>query len=129
MSGKYMVDTNIVIAFLNGDKEIAAYMEKSDEILLSVIVLGELLYGACRSTRYTENREKVMIFSERCRLLEINGNAAGKYAEIRAAFARKGRPIPENDIWIAASCLSEDAILVSRDQHFVEIDDFDYEVW
>lgn len=129
MSGRYVVDTNVVIAFLNGDEEIAGYMEESDEILLSVMVLGELLYGACRSTRYAENREKVMAFSERCRILEIDGKVTEKYAEIRAALAEKGRPIPENDIWIAASCLSEDAILVSRDQHFEEIDDLDCEVW
>ncbi|MFH1007842.1 MAG: type II toxin-antitoxin system VapC family toxin [Candidatus Latescibacterota bacterium] len=124
-----MVDTNIVIAFLNGDKEIAVSMEESDEMLLSVVVLGELLYGARRSARYMENKEKVMAFSERCYILEINGSVAENYAGIRAALAEKGRPIPENDIWIAASCLSEDAILVSRDQHFEKIDALAYEVW
>ena len=129
MSGRYVVDTNIVIAFLNGDEEIAVSMEESDEMLLSVVALGELLYGARRSTRYTENREKVIAFSERCYILEINGSISEKYAGIRAALAEKGRPIPENDIWIAASCLSEDAILVSRDQHFEEIDALAYEVW
>ena len=129
MSGRYVVDTNIVIAFLNGDEEIAVSMEESDKMLLSVVVLGELLYGARRSTRYAENREKMMAFSERCYILEINGSVAEKYAGIRAALAEKGRPIPENDIWIAASCLSEDAILVSRDQHFEEIDALAYEVW
>ncbi|HAA90566.1 MAG TPA: hypothetical protein DCE07_08400 [Peptococcaceae bacterium] len=43
---------------------------------------------------------------------------AARYAALRQKLKKAGRPIPENDIWIAASCLELDAMLLSRDAHF-----------
>ena len=48
-SGKYLPDTNIIIAFLNGDKSIEARLNSAEAVYLSVIVLGELFYGAKNS--------------------------------------------------------------------------------
>ena len=129
MRGKYLLDTNVVIAFLNGDEGVAAKIEACGEIALPVIVLGELLYGVLRSSRHRENKRNVLAFASRCRVIWIDDTIAEQYAQIRARLARKGRPIPENDIWIAASALSEGATLVSEDQHFLEIDELACEAW
>jgi tRNA(fMet)-specific endonuclease VapC len=51
------------------------------------------------------------------------------YARVRVALKRKGRPIPENDIWIAAQALQHDLVLVTSDAHFKEIDDLKVEQW
>ena len=49
---------------------------------------------------------------------EMGSETALLYAKTRMALKQKGRPIPENDIWIAASCLEHDITLITNDTHF-----------
>lgn len=56
-------------------------------------------------------------------------NTARQYGEIKNKLRKKGRPLPENDIWIAALALQYDLILVTRDQHFDEIDNLKLVSW
>ncbi len=62
-------------------------------------------------------------------ILGINADTAKFYASIKVKLYNKGRPIPENDIWISAIAVQYQLILVSRDEHFKEIDDLKLEVW
>jgi tRNA(fMet)-specific endonuclease VapC len=57
----------------------------------------------------------------RCEIIEIDSSVADCNGSLRAFLAAKGTPIPENDIWIAACCLSIDAPLITNDKHFKEI--------
>jgi tRNA(fMet)-specific endonuclease VapC len=52
----------------------------------------------------------------------VNVKTAEIYARIRLQLKRKGKPIPENDIWIAAICVEHDVPLATSDGHFLEID-------
>jgi tRNA(fMet)-specific endonuclease VapC len=47
---------------------------------------------------------------------------ARQYGVIKNALRAKGRPIPENDIWIAAIAMQYHLTLVARDGHFQEVD-------
>ncbi len=49
MSGKYLLDTNIIIALFNGDKIIPHKLDEAELVCISVVVIGELLYGAKKS--------------------------------------------------------------------------------
>ena len=117
-NGRLAVDTNAVIAYREGIPEVCSLIEERDTILLPVIVLGELLYGAANSARPQENEEAVRKFLAQSVLLSIDENVAARYATVRLELKSIGRPIPENDIWIAAACLELDITLLSQDIHF-----------
>jgi len=120
-NGRLAVDTNAVIAYREGVPEVCNIIEGAGTILLPAIVLGELLYGAGNSTRPQENGQAVRKFLTQSVLMPINENTAICYAATRLKLKRAGRPIPENDIWIAATCLEFDTPLLSRDAHFQHI--------
>lgn len=117
-NGKLAVDTNAVIAYRQGIPEVCSLIEGADTILLPVIVFGELLYGAANSTRPQENEQATRKFLAQSVLAAIDESIAVRYANVRLELKKKGHPIPENDIWIAAICLELGAPLLSRDSHF-----------
>jgi len=119
MSGnKLALDTNVAIAWLRGGSEIAARLHSFTTFYLPSIVLGELLFGAINSDRAVDNIAPVERLAERCTVLPAGAQAARLYAELRLAQKQRGRPIPENDLWIAALCVEHDLPLATWDQHF-----------
>jgi len=129
MNGRYLLDTNIVIPLLADDSWIKGKIRESAEVFISVIVIGELLYGAQKSSRRTENTAKIDEFIRNNVILSCDTETARTYAEIKEQLRKKGRPIPENDIWIAAIALQYDLTLVSRDTHFREVERLSPEMW
>jgi len=112
------LDTNIVIDFLKGKKNFSEKLLQYDSLYLPVTVVGELLFGAINST----NKEKQVAicrnFLKHCKILDINFLTAEKYAEVRKQLKDKGTPIPENDIWIAATCIFYNIPIITDDKHF-----------
>jgi tRNA(fMet)-specific endonuclease VapC len=80
--------------------------------------LGELLYGAYRSTFEFKSLQQIEDFLQLCAILEVNERTAGYYGRISATLARIGKLISQNDIWIAAIALDHNLPLASRHQHF-----------
>jgi len=62
-------------------------------------------------------------------VLTCDMDTAKKYGIIKSVLRMKGRPIPENDIWIAAITLQHNLILATRDPHFDEIENLNVEFW
>ena len=62
-------------------------------------------------------------------ILGCNADTARRYGEVKSALRLKGRPIPENDLWIAAIALEHDLDVATRDAHFAEIDNLKVEMW
>lgn len=87
------------------------------------LVLGELFYGAQKSSRVEANIAQINEFAESCSVVTCDSETALLYGDIKNNLRIKGRPIPENDIWIAAIAKQYAMTLVSRDDHFKEIDD------
>jgi tRNA(fMet)-specific endonuclease VapC len=112
------LDTNAVIAYREGISEVCTRIDKADIILLPVTVIGELLYGALTSTKTKNNEKVVHKFVEYSLVMPIDESVAARYARVRFDLKRRGTPIPENDIWIAAACLDLEVPLLSRDDHF-----------
>lgn len=107
-----------------GDMGIADELARNEAILLNPIVIAELLDGFLNGTRNLENRSILERFREKPRTVcvPITNETADWYAEIKRILRKKGRPIPINDVWIAASCMEHGARLLSLDAHFSEID-------
>lgn len=83
--------------------------------------MGELLYGAIKSAKPRENVAVAEGPARRCRILPVDAVTARVYGEVRAALKHAGRPIPENDVWIAAICLQHDLPLATDDAHFAHV--------
>lgn len=118
------IDTNIAIALLRGKTQFLADANiLIENCVLPTIVAGELLFGARNSGRPVDNLIAYRSFILDLQPLPLDALAAEHYAEIRLALKQKGRPIPENDMWIAAICRAHDVPLLTFDQHFIEIPD------
>ena len=128
MSGNYLLDTNIIIALWKPDQNIVTRLTGTN-VTLSCIAAGELLFGAFRSRQVDSNVKRIEEFVLANRVLRCDSYTAFHYGRIKSDLLAKGRPIPENDIWIAAHALQYDLILVSRDHHFNEIDGLNIEIW
>ena len=77
-----------------------------------------MLFGAKNSAKHTKNEPRFRQFIQACQILNINELVAEDYAEIRKTLKDKGCPLPENDIWIAATCRVNNLPLVTHDKHF-----------
>jgi len=124
-----ILDSNIVVDYLRNKDDTVKKVEIYHEIYLPVIVCGELLFGAAISGNPLKHQEKTQAFISRSRILVADLNVAQQYAEVRKHLQAKGRPIPENDIWIAATAHTYGFKLITRDQHFANIDFLNVEFW
>ena len=122
---KVLLDTNAYSALRRGQELVVEQVRRSEEVLLSIVVVGELLFGFRNGSRYKENVRALKAFVEdpNVRLLPVTWDTADWFGRISAELKRKGRPIPTNDIWIAAHAMQEGADLISSDSHFGNIDD------
>jgi tRNA(fMet)-specific endonuclease VapC len=129
MNGNYLLDTNIVIALFDKDKNVIKHIQKAESIHIPAIVIGELHYGAYNSTKQKENIEKLNQFQQDASILDCDASTGNHYGQIKKELKDKGNPIPENDIWIAALAKQHDLELVSRDKHFEKIDNLKLTKW
>ncbi len=90
---------------------------------LPSIVVGELCYGAYKSTRAEENLKVIESLVEMFTVLPVDTFTARAYGRLKRALQRQGKPIPENDLWIAALALQYDLTLLTFDKHFQLIPD------
>ena len=129
MNGKFLLDTNIVIALFRKDKSVLSQLRIADEVFIPIIVLGELYYGARKSVHTEENVERIRDLANSAMVIGIDGNIAEMYGTVKDMLRASGKPIPENDIWIAAVAKEYGLTVVSRDEHFREIEDLHVEEW
>jgi tRNA(fMet)-specific endonuclease VapC len=129
MPGSFLIDTNIAVALLAGEDAVHASFNQNGLIFLSSIVLGELFYGARRSGRVASNLARLEELAAKFTVLNCDVSTARHYGEIRDLLRAKGRPIPENDIWIAAHAQQYELTLVTRDAHFSAVEGINIEVW
>ena len=118
----FLVDTNIVIEVFKGNKEIADYLYKLPEIFISSIVLGELYIGINRVANRAKHLKRLNDFLKLTTILNVDGETAAIYGAIIADLYKLGKPIPTNDVWIAATAIQYNLTLLTADRHFEEID-------
>ena len=128
MPGEYVLDTNIVIAFFAQEDLLVERLTQAN-FVVPAVVLGELYVGALRSQRIEQNLQRIDAVIPATVVLPCDATTARTYAELKRVLLAKGRPLPENDIWIAASAVQHGLTLVSRDAHFREVDGLSLEAW
>jgi tRNA(fMet)-specific endonuclease VapC len=129
MNGRFLLDTNIVIAIFTKDAVVQTRIANAAEVFIPVTVIGELYYGAQKSTRVKSNLERIEEFAAINTILICDTETAQQYGEIKNGLRAKGKPIPENDVWIAAIAKQYGLIVATRDGHFGNVEGLLVEGW
>lgn len=113
-----ILDTNALSAAADDDPAIITLIADAEEMALPVIVLGEYRHGIALSRNRASYENWLTGLLSDCIVLDVNEPTTRHYAEINLELRRMGKPIPTNDIWIAALCRQHSLPLLSRDRHF-----------
>ncbi|MCP4416968.1 MAG: type II toxin-antitoxin system VapC family toxin [Chloroflexi bacterium] len=118
-----ILDTSAYSAFKRGNSDAVALLRKTPEILVPIIVLGELWSGFEFGSKREANRHELDAFlnSPRVSVVQVTLETAVRYAVIYSFLRRNGRPIPTNDLWIAAMTMEHGATLLTADAHFLRL--------
>jgi len=145
----YLLDSVICIQLLGGNQAIMKRLGTLNEpIALSVIISGELVYGAHNSERVTDNIAAVMLLQECVAdIYGIDDETSWIYGRIKAEMMKRFGPrdkqkrrsfrfeslgIFDNDLWIAATSIQYELTLITRDKGFLRlqgIENFNAQVW
>ncbi|MDQ5850595.1 MAG: type II toxin-antitoxin system VapC family toxin [Chloroflexota bacterium] len=122
------MDTTIAVAFFRQDQAVRQRLMAVD-IVTSTIVTGELYYGAYRAGYQARELANIAALIAHSRIVVCDLLTSEHYGRIRDALHRQGTPIPENDIWIAASAVQHGLPLATRDAHFDRVPGLIVEQW
>ncbi len=117
---KILIDTNAYASFKRGDMTAIEIIRYSHFIGINTIVLGELLSGFAVGNQESLNRQELETFlkSSRVKILAVDHETAEHYADIYKELRQKGKPIPTNDLWIAATAVQYNLAVFTYDEHF-----------
>jgi len=116
-----VIDTNVITKLLANDPVAERMVRNAGKLYAPAIVVGELYFAAVNSSRCEANLEVFRKALSCMELIPIDGTVCMSYAEIKTGLKKKGRPIPDNDIWIAACAIANDLSVASFDNHFLEV--------
>ncbi|HKS67206.1 MAG TPA: type II toxin-antitoxin system VapC family toxin [Candidatus Acidoferrales bacterium] len=113
-----ILDTNALSAAAEREPAAMQAVAQAERVAVPVIVIGEYRMGIAQS-RYRETYERwLREWIAAVEVLEVDEETTVSYAAIGLELKRAGKPIPSNDLWIAALCRQHSLPLLSRDQHF-----------
>lgn len=116
-----LLDTSIIIHVFKGTSAIAEKLNAISEVYVPSIVVGELFYGAYRSSAPHKHINQINLFLHNCIILPIDNNTGEHYGRLKSALYDNGTPLPENDIWIAAVAHQYSLALFTTDKHFKDV--------
>ena len=117
-----LLDTNVIIDLFKKKPQVTAVVAKTENVFVPLTVLGELYVGAFLSSRQEVRIVEIENFISTCFLLEIDKGTTKIYGRVKAAVWKRGQPISENDIWIAATTIQYDLPIYTFDKHFKNVD-------
>ena len=129
---RFLLDTNIVIYVLKRRpvEVLSTFNANASRMAISSITLAELLHGAEKSTRVSENLSVIEDFCSRLEVLPYGAKAAQHYGVIRASLEKLGQPIGVNDLHIAGHARSEGLVLVTNNvSEFMRVPGLQVENW
>jgi len=113
-----ILDTNALSAAADREPSALAIVSEAERIAVPVIALGEYRLGIAQSRHRVSYENWLQDWISSVTVLDIDEETSQSYAALGLELKRKGRPIPTNDLWIAALCRQHALPIVSRDQHF-----------
>lgn len=133
---EYLLDTDHFSYVQEGDLKVVerlTALPPTDRVFTSVVNVAELLRGVYLLPKSRRQRELIELYHQVIgqmeEILPITLTVAEKFAEIEVKLRKKGKPIPVNDVWVAALALVRGTVLVTNDEHFTYVDDLNIENW
>ena len=125
MGVKYLIDTSAYSAFNRGDERLRTVFDGNNELIMPLVVVGELRAGFASGVQQKFNEKLLQRFldSPSVSTCTITDSTTRRYADINARLLSIGRPIGTNDIWIAAHALELNLPIVTLDAHFEYVKD------
>ena len=119
-----LLDSGAYSGFMSGSHRVREIVQDAEQILMSAVVVGELLYGFRQGQRLEQSLAELRSFLDRpyVAFVPVGPVTADRYSRIMASLRARGRPIPTNDVWVAAHAMETGADLVSADSHFEHVD-------
>lgn len=119
-----LLDTNAYASFKRNDKAILDIIQQAEIIGISPIVIGELIAGFDGGNKARQNKIELQNFLESSRVIihSVNIDTAQFFSHVFCSLKSKGKPIPTNDIWIAAQALEHGYVVCTYDKHFALIE-------
>ena len=120
-----VLDTNVLIRFLERGGDYAETFSKFDRLLIPAAVDGEYRAGIDAVTRSGQRRQTAfdaLLESSAVEYVPVEREVSSEYAQVFRQLQEKGTPIPQNDIWIAATALVRHAPLCTFDDHFKNVE-------
>jgi len=117
---RYCLDTVAYSHFKRGEARITKMLDRAEWVGVPVIVIGELCTGFAKGSRFQKNLDELDEFLALpvVETLPVDRQIAEMFGEMIDALRRSGRPVPVNDVWIAATCARAGATLLTWDAHF-----------
>lgn len=129
----YLIDTDIMIYWLTARyPQVQQHITQLDSryIFVSVITIAELYFGAYNSAKSLENCQLLDELLVDLQVLEFDTAAGRHFGEIKAQLKQSGNIINDSDLFIAATALSQQLILVTNNErHFRRIPGLQIENW
>lgn len=120
---KALLDTSGYSELMKGNPAILDLVRDAGVVFVPSVVLGELHSGFQRGSRRVENERVLRLFLSKpsVEVVAVTSETAERYGEIDAYLRAKGRPIPSNDVWIAALAMEHGGVLITLNAHFREL--------
>ena len=117
------LDTSGYSQFRRGHEDVTALLDRAGWVGVPTVVLGELVLGFALGSRHDRNERELTAFLEHPRVeaLSVDREVAEIWGRLMAALRRAGKPVPLNDVWIAATAVRHGADVVTFDPHFERI--------
>jgi predicted nucleic acid-binding protein len=113
-----ILDTNALSAVADGETSAMELVAGAEHLAVPAIVLGEYRLGIAQSRHNLTYESWLRKWIAAVFVLDIDEKTTHSYAAIGLELKKKGKPIPVNDLWIAALCRQHSLPLLSRDRHF-----------
>lgn len=120
---RLLLDTNAYSAFMRGDSEVVEFVDRAEWIGMSPIVVGELRAGFHLGNRQSKNEADLQKFlaNPAVSSLTLDFSVAQEFAVLFSVLRKRGRPIPTNDLWIAAHAIVTRSSVLTLDDHFRDL--------
>jgi len=123
-AGSLALDTTAVVLHLRGKSSVVSErIKQASELYLPLTALGELWYGVEHSKYPERARQPLEAFLTEAIIIYPDEETAKTYASLKQHLTSRGTPIPENDLWIAATASSHHLRLIHDDGHFEYLGD------
>jgi predicted nucleic acid-binding protein len=133
---EYLLDTDHLSYVQEGHLKVVerlAQLPRGDRVFTSVVGVAELLRGVYLLPKGRRQRELLQLYHQVLgqmeEVLPLGRPVAERFAEIEVKLRKKGKPIPVNDVWVAALALVRGAVLVTNDEHFAHVEHLKVENW